>query len=125
MTKQRAQSGFTLVEVLVALLILGIGLVGILGLHRSSATASGYSRRATEAAILAEDKLEELRTIPTTAIVNDQDQVDASGIANDEGLFTRTWDITWAGTLGTLVVTVGWEEADGAHAITYRTVRSE
>jgi type IV pilus assembly protein PilV len=123
--KTQTQRGFTLVEVLVALLILGIGLVGILGLHRNAATASGYSRRATEAAILAEDKFEELRTVPVTSISGDYDIVDASGADSDEGPFHREWQMDWSGSLATLTVIVSWSEPDGQHAITFRTVRSE
>jgi len=121
---RRGQRGFTILEVLVAVGIMAIGMAGIIGLMRVSAGASGFSRRATEAAILAEDKLEWMRTVPLTDIVDGSDVVDASGVVADAG-FTRAWTIeVGAGDLYTIVVSVSWDEGDGGHTTTFRTVRS-
>lgn len=119
-----AERGFTMVEVLVALAIMAVGLIGILALQRGAVSASGYSRRATEAAILAEDKLEELRTAPL-AVIDDVDRVDASGLENPDGPFDRAWSIGMpdAAGLSTITVAVTWNEADGAHTLTFRTLR--
>lgn len=124
MRKARRAGGFTLMEVLVALGVMAVGMIGILALQKGAATASGYSRRASEAAILGEDKLEELRTKPIAALIGDSDTVDAAGVETPDGPFTRTWDINWVDDLGTLVVSVTWNEGDGDHTITYRTVRN-
>jgi type IV pilus assembly protein PilV len=123
MTPVRRQRGFTLIEVMVAMTLMAIGLLGVLALAKGAASASGYSRRATEAAILAEDKLEELRTVPVAAAVDDEDVVDSAGVASDDGLFTRAWSIDWVGELGTITVSVTWAEGDGDHSITFRTIR--
>jgi type II secretion system protein I len=122
--RSRAERGFTLIEVLVALGIMAVGLLGILALQRGAASASGYSRRATEAAILAEDKLEELRTTPLLLDREDADRVDAAGMANDDGPFDRDWTLRFdGGRIVTITVKVTWYEADGAHAITFVTQR--
>jgi type IV pilus assembly protein PilV len=122
--RRAAPRGFTLVEVLVALGIMAVGMVGVLALQKGAANASGYSRRATEAAILAEDKLEQLRTVPMVGVTDGADRVDAGGVPADDAVFVRSWTVVWADTLATLTVTVGWNESDGAHSITYRTVRT-
>jgi type IV pilus assembly protein PilV len=119
----KSQRGFTIVEVLVALSIMSLGMIGILALQKAATSASGYSRRATEAAVLAEDRLEELRTLPITSVTDGSDTVDAAGTATDDGLFDRTWTLVTAGTTATITVRVAWNEADGAHAITFRTLR--
>lgn len=121
----RGQGGFTIIEVLVAMVLMAIGMLGIVALMKGATSASGYSRRATEAAILAEDKLEELRTAPMISAVDGSDRVDASGLAVTEGPFDRTWTLSPDGTgLVTIAVDVAWNEADGDHRITFRTIRS-
>ncbi len=119
----RQQRGFTLIEVLVAMTLMAVGLLGVLSLARGAASASGYSRRATEAAILAEDKLEELRTVPVGVAADDTDQVDSAGVEDVDALFERTWTLDWLGDIGTITVGVTWTEADGEHTITFRTLR--
>lgn len=108
---------------MVAMTLMAIGLLGILSLAKGAATASGYSRRATEAAILAEDKLEHLRTVPIAAAADASDQVDSTGVPSVDGLFVRTWAFDWVGDLGTITVGVTWSEGDGDHTITFRTMR--
>lgn len=121
----RRAAGFTIIEVLIAMTVLAIGLIGVVGLQRTSTQASGYSRRATEAAVLGEDKLEQLRTIPVLDIVDGSEQVDGTGVLSSQGVFTRSWEIAWESDFATLTVTVAWGEDDGAHQISYRTVRSQ
>ena len=124
MKASRSERGFTLIEVLVALSIMSLGMIGILALQKAATSASGYSRRATEAAVLAEDRLEEMRTLPLSTVTDGTDTVDASGVANDEGLFTRAWTLAVADEIATITVRVQWNESDGAHAITFRTMRT-
>lgn len=126
MRKRRApgRAGFTIIEVLVAMSLMAIGMLGIVALMRGATSASGYSRRATEAAVLAEDKLEELRTVPLPSVADGSDLVDAAGVANPDGPFLRTWTLTPDGNdLVTILVEVAWSEADGDHAIRFRTLR--
>ena len=106
------QRGFTLIEVLIALLVLMVGMAGILSLQLTSMKATAFSRHATEASSLAEDKVEELRTVPLSSarFASGSDQVDSRGVADAAGLYTRTWTIT-AGTDNTIVnVSVAWTE---------------
>jgi prepilin-type N-terminal cleavage/methylation domain-containing protein len=125
-TRRRGQAGFNLVELMIGLTILLIGISGVLTLQIVSLRATSYTRHATEAAVLAEDKLEALRTIPITTLVDGSEQVDAQGYLDASAPFTRSWTIAWNGTLGTLTVTVAWDEGgDEPHAITYRTLRSQ
>ena len=59
---RRQQAGFTMIEVMIAMLLTALAVIGVLGLYRIESRASSFSRRETEAAVLAQDKLEELRT---------------------------------------------------------------
>jgi type IV pilus assembly protein PilV len=53
----RGAGGFTVIELLVALTVLAVGITGILSLQMTSLRATSYSRHATEAAVLAEDRM--------------------------------------------------------------------
>jgi type IV pilus assembly protein PilV len=122
----RAERGFTIIEVLIALVVMMIGVAGVLAMHATSSRASSYTRHATEAAVLAEDKLEILRTVAIATLENGDEIVDATGNPDDEGLFARSWTVSWTGTVGELVVTVAWNEGGTEpHAITYRTLRNQ
>jgi prepilin-type N-terminal cleavage/methylation domain-containing protein len=106
-----SERGFTMIEVMVSLLLTAIAVIGIIALFMTETRASSVSRHATEASVLAADKLEKLRTTPNPTGSNDT--VDALGDSSGTFLFTRTWTVT-PGPVGTeyndLMVTVTWSE---------------
>jgi type IV pilus assembly protein PilV len=55
------QGGFLLIEVLVAVLIFSIGVLSLVGLQARAVSDSGQSRYRTEAALLANDLVSEMR----------------------------------------------------------------
>lgn len=57
----RGDSGFTLIEVLVALLVMIIGLTGVVMMQAAAVRGNRDATRFTRAAMLAEDGMEELR----------------------------------------------------------------
>jgi prepilin-type N-terminal cleavage/methylation domain-containing protein len=103
------EGGFTIIEILIALLVLLIGMAGVLSLQLTSVEATSFSRHATEASVLAEDKMEQLRTVPLAVLTDGTDQVDARGVIDAEGLYTRTWTIDGASPRR-VEVTVSWSE---------------
>jgi prepilin-type N-terminal cleavage/methylation domain-containing protein len=112
---QRREEGFTLIEVLIALLVLMVGMAGILSLQLTAMKATGFSRHATEASSLAEDKVEDLRTVPLTSprFATGSDQVDARGVVDNTGLYRRTWTITPQTDTTIVTVSVAWDERGG------------
>jgi prepilin-type N-terminal cleavage/methylation domain-containing protein len=119
------QGGFTLIELMIALTVMLIGVSGILSIQVVSMRATSYSRHATEAAVLAEDGMELLRTVPVDALVAGNETVNASGAQDPSGIYTRSWTISWVGDIGTLIYTVSWlEEGADPYQITYRTQRA-
>jgi len=57
----RAQSGYTLIEILISMAILGVGLLALNAMQATFATSSGESRYFTRAAQVASQQMEELR----------------------------------------------------------------
>lgn len=118
------EEGFTLIEVMIALLLLLIGVAGVLSLQMVSVKATGYSRHATEATILGEDKMEELFSVAAADLIDGTDTVDSDGVGNAAGLYTRTWTIASAGTIALVTVGVTWQEKGAeSHTITLATQR--
>src|SRR5215208_853521 len=59
--KARGESGFTTVELLIAVMIGAIGLISLVGTFDISRRLTGYSEMKEAAAHIAEQKMEELR----------------------------------------------------------------
>ncbi|MDD5679694.1 MAG: prepilin-type N-terminal cleavage/methylation domain-containing protein [Candidatus Omnitrophica bacterium] len=55
------KSGFTLIEIVIALLVVAVGLVGILALFPVGFDASGRASSITEATFLAQELVEDLK----------------------------------------------------------------
>jgi prepilin-type N-terminal cleavage/methylation domain-containing protein len=119
---KRAQRGFTMVEVLIALALTGIALSGLLVLFARTSAASRYSRRATEATVLAQDQIERLRANRATGS-GTAANIDLAG--NPGGMFTRTWSVAESAAYADLVVTVTWDDDDAPRTLTLRTRRSQ
>lgn len=61
-TRENGTSGFTLVEVMAALLIFGVGLLGIMALHVVARKGNADSQNVTAATAISEHWMERLRT---------------------------------------------------------------
>ncbi len=90
MNRSKRPKGFSLIEVLIALVILSITLLGIAGLMVTTTRSNSYGNHMTEAVTFAQDKLEELRVTPRDLIVSNFDDVQGStGMS-----YRRTWTIS-------------------------------
>lgn len=116
--------GFTLIEILVALVITVLGLSAIAAMFVANAQGTAYARHATEASVLAEDQLELMLTTPSASLVSGFDQVDEHGVAVASGGFTRVWSVNWDGDLARIAVTITWREGDSIREMVFRTLRS-
>lgn len=76
------KTGFTLVEVMISLFILGLGLVSLFNLFPLAWQSLSYSRKLNEVVYLSEKKLEELKS--------QQDKIEYGQISGKEG------DLNWA-----------------------------
>lgn len=102
------EHGFTLIEVMVALLLTAVAVMGLLGVYTAATRASSYTRHSSEAAVLAQDKLEQLRTQIAATVSGRDANIDERGVAT--GMFTRTWAETLGSSYADIVVTIAWSE---------------
>ena len=133
MTRRSARNrGISMIEVMIALAVLGFGLLGVAAVQVSAFRATDQSRERTLAHGLAQQQLEIFQEMSTTSL----ETIRAAGVndplnpidpdPNDAQLmsFTRTWAITPdtpEPDVYTIMVTVGWTDARGAQ----RTVQLE
>ena len=78
--KKDRQAGFTLVEVLVALVILAIGLLGLAGLQVTGLRGSSSAYMRSAAMIYANDMVDRIRANRADAFAGNYDQTMAAGI---------------------------------------------
>jgi Tfp pilus assembly protein PilV len=127
MQRRRVEAGFTMVEVMVAVLLTAIAVIGIVGLYRVQTRSADYSRRSTEASVLASDKMEALRTTdaPCAPACNGTEaNINATGTGTPAGPYTRTWDVTQPSpTQWKLQVTVSWDDDGTTRSITIFSLR--
>jgi prepilin-type N-terminal cleavage/methylation domain-containing protein len=62
----RRESGFTILETLVAMVILSVGLLAIASLFAKTTTSSNMSRYMSTQSLLASEKLDDLNRLPAT-----------------------------------------------------------
>jgi prepilin-type N-terminal cleavage/methylation domain-containing protein len=136
--EMKGQKGFGLLEILITLVVLGVGIVGLVAMSKSALTVSQDGRRYETAMRLAESKLDEFRnfnsvvnaTAPLTAynqIASANSTVTLSGEAYSVGwtvtnqyLNGSTWQnvapagyrLSYPGRKA-ITVNVGWTDSEG------------
>jgi prepilin-type N-terminal cleavage/methylation domain-containing protein len=128
--KRRALSsphGFTLLEVLVAIVILSIGLMGTAGLTTGIIRSNHFSKNLTSATAAAQTQLESIKSGGYSKAV-DSDYPDDTVIMGGM-TFYRSTEITPntpAANMRTAVVTVNWTEANNtSRSVTLQTILAE
>jgi len=118
------RKGFTLIEVLVALVILSFSLLALAGLMVTTTKNNAFGSHMTEAATFAQDKLEELRAIKWEDL-NDGNHTDPQPQSGSTGInYIRNWSVTTNGSLKTITISVNWNDRT-AHSINLVSVLSQ
>jgi len=85
------EAGFTLIEVILAISILTVGLLAVASMQVSAIRGNSYADCVTEAAVLAQDKLEELMA---------ENYSDVGSSNEQAGQYTVTWSVDPNGASG-------------------------
>jgi len=86
--RHSSQTGFTLLEVLVAVVVLSIGLLGLAGLQASGLAQNNTAYQRTQATLLAYDMLDRMRANYDGVRLGYYNSV-AAGSATDPGCITQ------------------------------------
>ena len=114
--------GFTLIEVLVAMIILSISLLALAGLMVTTTKNNAYGSHITEAATFAQDKLEELRSMRWGDILEGSHTDHKNGSTGID--YTRNWNVTTNNSLKTITITINWNDRT-SHSISLVSVLSQ
>lgn len=122
---KRAQEGMTLIEVLVALLILSVGLLGAAAIQLNALKYTDSSRLTSQASFIAYDMMDRIRansgadytvTPPTSgnlSVARDQDLYDFTTNIVDFGGATATGSVTLNQRVYTITIT--WDDSRAAN----------
>ena len=123
--KLKRSKGFSLIEVMIALVILAVALLALAGLMITTTKNTSFGGHMTEAATFAQDKLEQLRASPWAAIIAGADTaVGATGIS-----YARSWTVADNpnGDQRWVTITMNWTDPTKKtnHSINVRSVVSQ
>ncbi len=99
-------NGFTLIEILIAIVILSVSLLALAALMATTTQNTSSGGHITEAATFAQDQLEQLRVTQWANIVSGNNTITGStGI-----VYTRNWNVVVNGNVRTITITIGWND---------------
>ena len=121
--------GFTLTEVLIAVVVLSVGLLGMFAMTITTIRSISFSNKHTTAATLAQDKMEDIRNKSYANVTAANYPVDDYSNIPDYPQFKRTVTINpdnpVPGTK-TVTVTVSWKKSNTSSGdVTLSTIISQ
>jgi type IV pilus assembly protein PilV len=107
-----SQQGFTLIEVMIALVILAAGLLALMTMQIVSIKSNAFSSEMTYASMLAQSRLEQIRNMPyasiTPGVVTDTVPARDATKGMAYNVKTQVVDNTPATDMKTVTLTIDW-----------------
>ncbi len=116
------KNGFTLIEVMIAILILAVGMMAMALLQVTAIRGGSFANQMTQASVYGQDKIEELKNTDYTSVNSGSDTITSgNGIT-----YNRTWtvatDSPYSGSK-TITLTVSWTGPQGNnHSVQFSTI---
>jgi prepilin-type N-terminal cleavage/methylation domain-containing protein len=116
----KTRSGYTLVEVLVAVVILGIALPGLSYMVLGSRKAQVSSYRMEQAAAFGQVVIDSLSVLPDARRDSTTNMTESNSIGGI--LYTANWTYTRQGTARKVATTVAWNHGGRTESVTIQGV---
>jgi len=111
----RERKGFSLIEVMIAVVLLAVGMLAFAGIQIIAVRNMTYSKDYGKANTYAQQKIEEIKAMDWTSVTNGTDTLEGNR-------YTRTWAVTTQGDMKTVGVTVSWvDPSHGEKTLTFYT----
>jgi Tfp pilus assembly protein PilV len=120
----RGAKGFSLLEILIALIFLAVGLLALAGLQMTSLRGNNFSHHLSLATIAAQDRLEFLKNLPLSSNRLLPNQYDDRPVTLSGMSFERTYSVTEANSMRTIQYTVRWNDGRD-HSVSFTTRRAQ
>lgn len=114
------RGGFTLIEVIIAIVVLAVGVMALLGSSAMVTRMIGAGKHSTQAVEVATRRLENLRRIAYSTTPRCTDGNFASGTATGPG-YTEAWTVQANGVARTVADTVTYTTTRGSSVIGLET----
>jgi prepilin-type N-terminal cleavage/methylation domain-containing protein len=116
-----SSSGVTLVEVLIALIVLGVGIVALAGSSSMVSRMIGRGKAETHATLVASRRMEMLRSVARSTTPPCTAPSFASGGPTSADGLTEWWAVPPAGAVRRVRVTVGYRTVQGSRSAMLET----
>ena len=113
---RRSSPGFTLIEVLVALIVLGVGVLALTGSSSLVTRMIGRGKVETQAALAASRRLEALRLAAAATDPRCTSAEFSSGGPVSQGRLTESWSVSPIGSPRRVRVTVTYLTVRGSRS---------
>ena len=120
---QASQHGFSIIEIIVAVVVLGVGLLAVASFQGSLMVQSQTSKARAEATAHAQARIEQMRNYTNavadvaefdTLFANTGGFANNTAITGQNAVFTRSESVVVDGNMKVLAVQVVWTGSDGA-----------
>jgi type IV pilus assembly protein PilV len=119
------QRGFSLMEVLIAVVFLAIGVLAIAGLQVTSVRGNYFSNNLMQATYVAQDRLEFLKNLPFNSAQLGANNYNEGNTTVSGVVFNRSYTVVDnVNGYKRITYVVTWNDGVG-HNITFSTVRSQ
>ena len=118
------EEGFTLIEIMIALVVMSIGLTALAAVQISAIRGNAFSKRMTTAVSIADGKMEKIKNGSYASIITES----ATQVTQSNMNFTRQVAVTNNSPLAntkTVNVTVSWSEGSKSHTVPITTIVSQ
>ena len=122
----KGEKGFTLIEVLVAMIVLAIGILGLAPMLVISMQGNQFSREVTEAAYLAQDRIEQLRNQTIISPIPFDETATIGDCTRVVNISDQSVDNTIPPGVYRLTATINWIDKEGrSHSSAYITYKAK
>ena len=116
------ERGFSLIEVMIALAIFSIGILGVASMQILSVNYNSHARRTTEGTSLGVERMERLMTLPyADADLNDT----TNPHTVTSGIYNITWNVTDNTDNKIINMTVSWTALGGTKNILINYIKPQ